>query len=360
MDLSILNKEQLKEKAKEMVKSPVFWGKVVGALLPLCFVAYVVYLNFLPLGYNKSFTVIVGSKEDTNFSEFYLEPSINLSERKNTPDGTPYRDFSGTADAVFKTKALLENAEATIQVIGEDVCLIEPTFEINQASIQWDNFWNFEKEIPKDLKNLGVFTFDGKAYFDGASSLEFTTSTDKFEAQPFTAYAEWTPLDSGKDFQEIIGHYNWELVQNKNSVQFQVGRMNNATGTTYSIVYPVSEEFFNKTHRALAVYNPSDNGHIFLYVDGKFVGSQNIKMDKIWTDYITNNLSIGWSKHNSGKSPHFKGFIYKAGIVNKNLLPMNRLELTTTIQHAETAVFHILANRTTSTLQRISLTVLKK
>src|SRR5260221_2275250 len=108
MALSILNAEKtakMKEWMKTQSKSPTCWAKFAGYAIPGVFLLYVLYLNFLPFGYHKTFTINVGSADDTKVSEFYLEPSKDLSDRKTNQDWTAYRELDGMATAVFKPNA---------------------------------------------------------------------------------------------------------------------------------------------------------------------------------------------------------------------------------------------------------------
>ena len=308
--------------SKQAVKSPVFWARFVAYAIPLSFLLYVLYINFLPFGYNKTFIIDVGSSNDTKVSEFYLEPSKDLSERKIAKDGTAYRELNGTAKVVFKPKVVLKDAQITISTEDEGISIIPPYINLNPDSIDWDYSWDFTKEVPKDLINKAdkVFYFDGNTYFDGSARLEMPESADIFENGPFTIYAEWMPIDSENDFQQIIGHFNWELWQNKNTIDFRIGRMNDNEGPFYSIEYPITEEFFNKKHTAIAIYNPSDNGYIEFFVDNNLAGRKYFGSDKIWKDYGNQNLSFGWTPHNYGKSPYFSGYIHKTNIIEKNIL----------------------------------------
>jgi len=303
---------------KKEIKNPIFWVRFSAYAIPLAFLLYVIYLNFLPFGYNKTFIINVGSQTDTNVGEFYLEPSKDLSERRVAPDGTTYRELNGTANVIFKPKAILKDATITVSVDGEGASLIPPVINFDPSSISWDYSWDFTKEIPKDLVG-NAFVFDGATYFNGKDArLEFPSSTDKFEDGPFSVYVEWEPRDNENNAQQIAGHYNWELWQNKDSVQFQVGRMNNATGTMHIIKYPVTLEFFNKKHGAIVIYNPSENGYFEFFVDRNLAGRTYFNADKIWKDYGRENLSFGKSNH--GVATYFKGTLYQANIISKNIL----------------------------------------
>lgn len=293
------------------------------------------YWNFLPFGYNKTFTIQVGSASDTS-GQFYLEPSRDLSERKTAPDGTTYRELNGLAYAVFDPKAVLKNAQVTVSVEGDGVSLTPIQLDFNPASVSWNNSWDFtQNKQPSQLGLTGsAYPFDNCMYFDGKSKLDLPYSYNQFEKGSFSVYAEWTPKDSIDDFQEIVGHYNWELLQNKDSVTFQVGRMNNVQGPFYSINYPVSLDFFNQKHSALAIYSPDPvNGYIDLYIDGHNTGRTYIGTAQIWTAYNSNqNFTLGKSNH--GIAKYFKGCISSAHFVTKVVIPSTK-NITFTTSNAD-------------------------
>src|SRR3989344_1199 len=289
------------------LRRPEFWLRFAAYAIPLAFLLYVLYINFLPFGYNKSFSINVGAPGDSS-GPLYLEPSRNLSERKTAPDGTTYREFSGTINAVFNPGVVLKNANITVSIKGgEGISIIPPHIDFDPVSVKWDYSWDFSKSIPSDLKGE-AYHFDDCAYFDGKSKLELPNSADLFESGPFTVYAEWVPQANTHNSQEIVGHYNWELSQSTSSVSFQVGRMNDAKGPTYKILYPVKADFFNTKHSALAIYSPSANGYIELYIDGNNAGRTSIGVGKIFADYNgKNNLTLGKAGH--GSASYLKGCI---------------------------------------------------
>jgi hypothetical protein len=218
----------------------------------------------------------------------------------------------------------------------EGVSIIPPVIDFDPDSVAWDYAWDFTdadnpyathaSSSPADaLQATGyqlpaltgnAFPFDGCMYFDGKSRLELPNSADQFEEGPFTVYVEWKPENSTDNFQQIVGHYNWELLQNKESVSFQVGRMDDAQGLFYSVFYPITDPatFFNTKHSALAVYSPSDtNGYIDLFVDNNFVGRSYFATSTIWTNYNgTKNLTFGMSEH--GAANYFSGCLRSARI----------------------------------------------
>jgi len=360
-------------KSGSWLKSPIFWARFFAYAIPLTFLLYVLYLNFLPFGYNKTFIIDVGSQNDTKAGEFYLEPSKDLSERKVASDGTTYRELNGSAYAVFKPKAVLKNAKIAVSVVGDGISIIPTVLDFDPSTItDWDYDLDFTKEVPKDLMG-NAFVFDGATYFNGTSRLDLPNTADKFENRALSVYVEWEPRDSENNTQQIIGHYNWELWQNKDSVSFQVGRMNNAQGPTYSIKYPVTApvDFFNKKHTALAIYNPislqnPQNGYIELFIDGNFAGRTYFGIDTIWKDYNgTQDLSIGWTPHDYQKSPHFTGSIYRVNTISRNILqPQSEITLTATnndpIYISIISTSAISTSTATSTIRQINLNAVQR
>jgi hypothetical protein len=305
--------------------------------LPLGFLLYVLYWNFLPFGYDKTFTIDVGSPGDTS-GEFYLEPSRDLSARKTAPDGTTYRELNGIAYAVFKPKAVLKNAQITVSVEGEGVSIIPPVIDFNPDSVQWDYSWDFTQPATSTdgrhtniLKNVGMlsasttlpqvltgnaFPFDGCMYFDGKSRLELPGSADLFESGPFTVYVEWKPENSTDNFQQIVGHYNWEIAQNTTGVVFWIRTDDGA----FSMSYPIDEKFFNNTHSLLAIYLPSSpNGHMGFYVDGINVDYFSIGSSTISSEYGNRDLSFG--KNGFSTAANLKGCLKRVTISNNSVLP---------------------------------------
>jgi len=138
-------------------------------------------------------------------------------------EGTTYRELNGMATAVFKPNVVLKNAQITVSVQGNGVSIIPPYLDFDPNGVQWDKSWDFTKGVPKDLKNDNnkAFYFDGATYFDGTARLELASSSNMFESGPFTVYAEWMPANDASSSQQIVGHYNWELWQNKDSVYFK-------------------------------------------------------------------------------------------------------------------------------------------
>lgn len=306
-------------KKYRIFKDHIFWIRFTAYAIPLAFLLYVLYVNFLPFGYNKTFVIEVGGPNDTIDDNFYLISASGLSERKIDINNQSYRELDGSVFTVFKTQINLDGATAEMSITGENVSIIPPVINFDPDTItDWDYNWDFSKKIPEDFIG-NAFLFEESVYFNN-SRLELPDSADKFESDPFTVYVEWEPKNSENNSQQIVGHFNWELWQNKESVSFEIGKMNNSQGLRYSIRYPIDSNFFNKKHTALAVYSPGENGYFELYIDGNFANRIYFGTDKIWTGYGNQNLSLGWSRHFYEKKEYYTGAIFRVSIVSKNIL----------------------------------------
>ena len=170
-----------------------------------------------------------------------------------------------------------------------------------------------KEEIVKDEQ--GCYNFDGK------TRLILPNTEDEFESGPFTVAVEWTPTKQLYN-QQLIGHYNWEILQNSNNIEFRVGRMYN-NGPAYSIFYSINESFLNKKHSLIAIYSPSidvnEQGYVELFVDNYFAGKMMFGQETIWSGYGNEKLSLGWTPHNYQTAPYFKGVICTINLTNFSL-----------------------------------------
>ena len=363
---------------------------IISTLIPLIILGYIIYMNWLPFGYEKTFVLDVGSEGDTDISQkLYLAKSGALSSPKTYQNKT-FRTLTGTTELIFKPKARVKNVIINISLEGENIFVVPPKNDFNFPDYDWNLSIDFSEGTPEFLevdanfsslyqqqyvhylqkernisidfsqgiplflemstnfsslyqqqytyyrqkaKNISI-DFSAKipeflkgnasirnscAYFNGSVNLLFPGTEDEFETESFAVYVEWTPEDKISNSQQIVGHYNWELFQNNNSILFQVGRMNNATGKFYSISYPIDTDFFDIKHSALVVYMPNENrdGALELFIDKKFISRKNIGTDIILADYSKYPLSFGKSKHKNAN--YFKGCIHKFEVANKNL-----------------------------------------
>ncbi len=342
--------QRVKEGTFKSIKSPIFWGKFLAYLIPVLFLVYTLYTNYLPSRLEKTYTIHVGSENDTRVSEFYLQPSPTLSERKRDSAGATYRELNGMAKIAFEPEiAPKTTGDLLLTLEGENISFVKPFIDFKESSIAWEHTWNFSTTTPSTLKGT-AFHFDDCAYFNGKSRLELVDTSEQFENGPFTVYAKWKPENKTDEFQEIIGHYNWEIVQNKNTITFRVGRMNDGNGPFYSIDYPVTDNFFNQDHYLLASYNVSNattsNGYIDLLVDGVYAGRSYFGTSKIFKDYNGGqNLTFGKSAH--GSSSYFKGCLYTAQLTSSSILPA-LIETDTLETKIKTNEFAIISNASTS------------
>ncbi len=348
-------KNLLKQKSKD----PIFCIRFSGYVIPFIFLLYLLNINYHPFGYSKTFIINVGNKNDTNVSEFYLEPSKNLSVAKKTQSNIEYRELNGSAFAIFKPHDILNSANIKVSVTGHGVYLVPPIVKFDLSTIDWDYSWDFSNTDTLKIFSGNAFNFDNAIFFDGNSRLEFLNSVDKFEQGPFSVYIEWKPTDSIGYGQQIIGHFNWELFQNNNSVTFTIGRMSNISGSFYTIKYPIDQNFFNNKHSAIIIYSPSKNGYMEMYIDNNFIGRTYFNTETIWKDYGKDNLSIGWSKnYNYGKNAKFTGFIYLAKIASLNIFePKSSIEFK--IKDNNKINIPIISNAT-STINQIILEITQK
>ena len=285
--------------------------------LPILFILFVLYMNFHPFGFHKDYTITISSdgKVISSSSQAYLQ-DLKGKMITNLSDVYDY----GQINLIVNPKAVLRNATINVSIINtneSNVYLAKTSF--NPNTNKWDYFWNFTKGVPNPLEGTAKYNKNlGCVYFNASlnQTLSYPNSSDMFENGSFIVYAKWKPENTQGKAQQIIGHYNWELWQNNDSVRFMVGRMENSNGSMPSISLPINESFFGKTHSALTIYEADKKnsaGYIELWVDGNFAGRTVIDNKSIWAGYNSNrDLSFGWSPHNYGNNSYFAGCVYQA------------------------------------------------
>lgn len=310
-------------------KHKIGFIKFLAWTLPVIFVLVILYINFLPFGFTKTYNVYVlnDGKVISDSSRVYLEDS----KGKQITNLTNVYDY-GTVYLVVKPYVILKNASVFVNLTGEDVYF--PLTNFNVSNISWDYNWDFTKKVPLSLNGTAKYDREkGCVYFNGSlnQTLNYPESKDMFENDSFVIYARWNPEDSVGKSQQIVGHYNWELWQNNDSVRFMIGRLENKTGSMPSVSYKInSSEFFNQNHSALLVYSPENiSGYIELYVDNSFAGRAKIQNQTIWKDYNGDrNLSFGWSSHNYGNNSYYTGCIYSAGFDYSKIKYSNQINFS--------------------------------
>lgn len=293
--------KQVFQKLKAALRQPRVMRAAAYAI-PLIGFLMVLYLNYLPLGYDRTFTLAVGSETDET-GEFSLSPyGSGLSDRMVTASGTPYRVLSGSAYAVFTPSAYLRNATATITVDTPGVLIIPPNIDFNPEEKTWDY------TLAKGDQAFGCTLLDGftQKELPGTDTL-FTDPT-----QEFSVYASWTP-ESGKDgFQQIVGYHSWELLQNKSDVKFQIG------STSVKYVFD-ADEFYGKPHTALATYLPATidrpYGSVELFVDGHFAGRIYFPASANLAREAPHTMTLG--KSNYDEASYFIGCVHDVRVTKK-------------------------------------------
>lgn len=291
----------------------------VAFAIPVAIILYVLYINFLPFGYEKTYTLTI----DENGVISPLSNEIYLT----TPQGRKLLSLpegvQGQVNLVLEPNVALKNANIEATIEGEGVYFATTP---NLENIEWDYDWDFTQNIPQEFQGTATYNEEELCTHFNAyneQTLYLPNSQDMFENGPMTIYVKWKPSSVSQlsgDNQQILGHYNWELWQDEKSIRFQVGRMNNETGLSYSINYLIEKDFFSKEHEILAIYSPDNegNGYIEFWIDNELVERISIGSDKIYTDYNSErDLSFGWTDHNYGQNPYFDGCIYSARISSK-------------------------------------------
>jgi hypothetical protein len=304
-------------------KHKVGFIRFLAWTLPILFILTVLYLNFLPFGFHKDYSITIGADGSvvSSSSQIYLQ-DMKGKMITNLSDVYTY----GQVNVIVKPKAVLRNATVNISIINSNssnVYLAKTNFSVENNN--WDYFWDFTKGIPSPLTGTAKYDKEkGCVYFNGSlnQTLSYPNSSDMFEDGSFVVYAKWRPEDAQGKAQQIIGHYNWELWQNNDSLRFMIGRLDNKTGSMPSISFPVNESFFDETHEAIAVYKSDKGGFGYMefYVDNQFVGRKTISNSSIWAEYNGNkDLNMGWSPHNYGNNSYFTGCIYSGRFDYENI-----------------------------------------
>ncbi len=286
--------------------------------IPVALLGYALYINYLPFGYEETYTLTIDEEGIISplSNEIYL---TTPQGRKllSLPEGV-----QGQVNLVLDPNIVLKDATLDVVLNGEGVYLATP---VNISEIEWDYNWDFTQSVPEDLEGAASYDSEQQCVHFNAyeeQTLSLPNSQNLFESGPMSIYVKWRPSTISQllgNNQQIVGHYNWEIYQSKDSIRFQVGRMNDANGSFYLISYPITDEFFNKEHELLAIYSPDTEGkgYIEFWVDNNLAGRTLTSKDIIYQNYNSNRtLSSGWSSHNGGNNAYFDGCIYETKIIN--------------------------------------------
>jgi hypothetical protein len=299
-------------------KRLIFWLRFFAYGLPFAFLLYVLYWNFLPFGYLSMHHRDMSDGTDYLPSSLYLLPSSGLSDIQIDERGK-FRKLDGVARFVFKSNISIPNATLTAKVIGDNIAIIPPFYDFKPESQNWDYLWDFSSAIPDEFTG-DAFIGGGCMNFSEGTRLELASSSELFETDAFSIYIKWTPRDSLSDFQQILGHYNWEFSQYPDKIRFQIGEMLANEPIFHSINFPIDQDFFDKTHTALFSYSSKSlygKGYIEMYIDGEYAGRKYFDEEGINPTYWDKPLSMGKSWH--GGSSYFTGCIHNLKIINQTI-----------------------------------------
>ncbi len=292
-------------------------GKVLAYLIPIMILLGILYANYLPFGYSDTKIIDVGSENDTE-GIFFLEDNSLLGSREEFDDGSTFRALDGLVYATYNPKVILRDSNIEISISGEDIYMYQ------QPEIDFE--WDFEWDAHKLLKDFDVYKISSEGEremtkhrprvsnnclnFDGRTRLELPRTANRFQESPFVIYAEWIPRKN-MDHQQIIGHFNWEIIQNRREIIFRIP--NTKQGNAYSVNYEIDDAFYNQKNSLLAIYNTAsledEKGYIELFVNGFSTGKEYIYDEKINTEYGGEDLSLGWTAHSGGQRPPLEGQI---------------------------------------------------
>jgi hypothetical protein len=234
-DLKSPDRKKPKEKSHPVIIA-------LSILIPLIILGIILYLNYLPFGYNKTFVIDVGSVKDTT-GTFYLEQSPALGARQSFENQT-FRAVDGVVNAVYAPKPILKNVTITAEVVGDNV------YFIKQPSIdfKWDyDFMNETMEVVAPHTTYSQFL----------SGDEVNASYIRYKQ--FAVLVTYNSTTKNTLLKGDIG-----LVQD--SKQIILNFSNN--GTQKQIKYALPDFYIGKAHSILVGYNKAD---IYLFVDGTFV-----------------------------------------------------------------------------------------
>ncbi|MES2668570.1 MAG: LamG-like jellyroll fold domain-containing protein [Patescibacteria group bacterium] len=307
--------------------------------LPLLFLAVVLYLNYLPFGYDRTFVIEAGSPNDMK-GQFRLEQRQGLGGRDIAVDGSVSRTLSGAAFAVFQPSAYLRDARATAEIDADGVLMIPPNINFDPDTRVWDTVLEPDPASP------------ACTYFGGNTQKDVPETSGVYDASDtaFSVYAAWTPEDDDDGYQLLAGNGEWELLQNKDDVKFQIG--------STSVKQTLDDDaFFRTEHTALAVYVPptpiEPNGHIDLYVDGTFSGRVYFQADSL-PPSLGRPVTLGRST--AGEASFFRGCIHDLRITGENIdMAASRVEFSVTRDKKDYPVTLISAAGVEAVIRSITL-----
>lgn len=222
--------------------------RITAILIPVVILLVLLYVNFLPFGYESSYVIEVGKESDTS-GNFYLEQSSGLGTRQKI-DGEYFRKIDGLVYAVYKPKVILSDALVSVKLDGDGVSFKKP---LEVEELDWDynfaenGFIDFKVNNPSSVYNQFV---SGEEKMSSIISL----------ARPFAILINFK---AGINEQLLDG--GLVLIQNTKYISL--------TYQGKSINYNVSDYFLDLEHEILVGYSGSE---IYLFVDKEFAGKNSI------------------------------------------------------------------------------------
>ncbi|MEI7718976.1 MAG: hypothetical protein WCI72_03845 [archaeon] len=120
--------------------------RLLAWVLPIIFILAVLYINFLPFGFQKDYTITIA--EDGSVLSSSSQVWLQDLKGKKITNLTNVYDY-GQINVVVKPRAVLRNATVNVSIINSNtsnIYLAKTNF--NVSNNKWDYSWDFTKEIP--------------------------------------------------------------------------------------------------------------------------------------------------------------------------------------------------------------------
>lgn len=240
----------------------------LAIIIPLIVLGIILYMNYLPFGYEKTFVIDVGTEGDTS-GTFYLEQSSALGARQ-LYDEKYFRAVDGVVNVVFEPDPILRNVSIKVEIEGDNVYFIKPG-----TNLEWD--YDFVKDY-EDLEVVAPHTL----YNQFLSGQEVDKVSGAFAIK----------INYNSTIKEKVLSGDIEIVQD--AKQIVVSYENNKTPK--QIKYNLPDFYIGTEHEVLVGYNKEN---MYLFVDGIYSG-KNIanKIDVNKVSSSSENITF-YSKYNN-------------------------------------------------------------
>ncbi len=261
---------------------------VLAWVIPVGVLLLILYLNFLPFGYEKTLIIDVGTKNDDK-GEFYLKKTGALGSRQEL-DGETFRYLDGLAYAVYEPKVVLNNATIEAELTASSgVSFILPP---DLTDVKWDYDWNAEnigEYFEAEVSEKRVFeAFQATPSKEATSSNISITNEDSNES--WAIEIKW----QANKFAQL-------LTDDINLYQDQKELYLNFKGTI--LKYPLPDYFLGETRTAIIGF---DGQKLYLTTDQNEASTKVISTVIVNKDKESNHLpSLYTSKTTSVTSLNF-------------------------------------------------------